>query len=810
MRADAVRLLTVHGAKGLEADTVFITDADPERPGTEIDDAAGRLAGRGGASTTLCVRLFRERVVRRRCAPCSPPRSGARARGDERLVRGDDRARRRLVFSATEPFLPSTRPSWWQRVQPIATTLAAPADDAVQAAAPAGVEALLRVLPRRARPEAASSGPQLTLPFTTPRRPPTRPHPLRGSTMPQRRSAAPSIEFSSGRQRPTRSRGRPSWPSLRRSSSAPMPRPCSGTPCAILDDPDGARFFTGPQIRWSGNEVAIGDRGEVLRIDRLVELAMMRTRPGGCSTTSCIQAPEDDDAVSRAAAPLSRRRRPGPAGRHRALRLRHRGGQGRRDRLRCRASRQEASLSRRLIAPSAAPPVGSNQATSSPAMPSAVAPVLRSSSPARAFGRFALRACSPRASDDGLAGHRQQERCRDDAVDAARCAFGPAEYRQLAARRAACSASRSSEPGQGRGMRRARALAVRRRRSACGNHSRRMAGPASGAVGRGGRGLARRHPARAGVRARRRRGPPRPAAAPHPRQRPRPGQRDGAWRRPRRRRAADAARRASAGATSARPASRLDPARAARRRRARRARLRRDAAPPARRRRRCCGSADVVRVIDRMAPRGRELVRLPWTTPQPIAEPLRAIANRSTAGPGAPALSERAHLPRRAQRLARGERRGRRRPGGAAARSPAHGRPPAGAAGPGDAGATGDGDRKPAHRRDRAQPAARHGALVRAAETLSSAQRARHADRRQRAGADVAPGRRADRRQRRARGGEQPARLARAARRGGRHGRCASAIDRVRLAGHSRRRCGRPATTARRSTSSPRCRTSAA
>ena len=41
-------------------------------------------------------------------------------------------------------------------------------------------------------------------------------------------------------------------------------------------------------------------------------------------------------------------------------------------------------------------------------------------------------------------------------------------------------------------------------------------------------------------------------------------------------------------------------------------------------------SSDVGAVIDRMAPRGREFVRLPWTTPHPIAEALRAIANRST------------------------------------------------------------------------------------------------------------------------------------------------------------------------------------
>ncbi len=41
--------------------------------------------------------------------------------------------------------------------------------------------------------------------------------------------------------------------------------------------------------------------------------------------------------------------------------------------------------------------------------------------------------------------------------------------------------------------------------------------------------------------------------------------------------------------------------------------------------------ADIARVIDRMAPLGRELVRLPWTTPQPVPEALRAIANRCTA-----------------------------------------------------------------------------------------------------------------------------------------------------------------------------------
>jgi HD-like signal output (HDOD) protein len=41
-------------------------------------------------------------------------------------------------------------------------------------------------------------------------------------------------------------------------------------------------------------------------------------------------------------------------------------------------------------------------------------------------------------------------------------------------------------------------------------------------------------------------------------------------------------------------------------------------------------SADIAQVLARMTPHGREHVRLPWTTPQPIPEPVRAIANRST------------------------------------------------------------------------------------------------------------------------------------------------------------------------------------
>lgn len=42
------------------------------------------------------------------------------------------------------------------------------------------------------------------------------------------------------------------------------------------------------------------------------------------------------------------------------------------------------------------------------------------------------------------------------------------------------------------------------------------------------------------------------------------------------------------------------------------------------------GESDVGRAIERLAPSGRDTLRLPWTTPQPVSETLRTIVNRAT------------------------------------------------------------------------------------------------------------------------------------------------------------------------------------
>jgi non-specific serine/threonine protein kinase len=132
-------------------------------------------------------------------------------------------------------------------------------------------------------------------------------------------------------------------------------------------------------------------------------------------------------------------------------------------------------------------------------------------------------------------------------------------------------------------------------------------------------------------------------------------------------------------------------------------------------------TSDISRLLERIAPRGREIVRLPWTTPQPIPEALRAIANRSTAA--------QVRLRYRNARTFLGAIAGWRESaaqddGGPVAllldRLHSVGHLPA-LPGLGRARAARDVDREPAHRRDCAPPPARHGASFELLKTLSSA-----------------------------------------------------------------------------------------
>ena len=140
-QADAVRLLTVHGAKGLEADTVLLLDTDA---------AATRAESMG-----VLVDWPGEAPVPRRfsflASESRPPACNAEALAVEQAARQREelnalyvamtRARRELVVSSVQPRT-ATEGSWWERLAP----LCQPVDEvAMPPAAPAETEAEVRL-----------------------------------------------------------------------------------------------------------------------------------------------------------------------------------------------------------------------------------------------------------------------------------------------------------------------------------------------------------------------------------------------------------------------------------------------------------------------------------------------------------------------------------------------------------------------------------------------------------------------------------------------------------------------------------------
>lgn len=250
LQSEAVQLLTVHGAKGLEADAVFVMDADPNPKGAE--------------TATLLVDWPVESEHPRHCAfvyaesrcPASlrdvlERELQAREREElNGLYVAMTRARRRLVFSATQPWRVQT--SWWSRAAPWVRPL--PAVPRAEAASAAPPPALLKRLPdwhadavdATARQSRADDALASRLGQAVHRVLEWAAGPA-GADI-ERFAAAAAAEFGVDAREVARLAGR------------------------IWNSPACRRFFAGPQLRWSGNEVPVTEGGEVLRIDRLVRL----------------------------------------------------------------------------------------------------------------------------------------------------------------------------------------------------------------------------------------------------------------------------------------------------------------------------------------------------------------------------------------------------------------------------------------------------------------------------------------------------------------------------------------------------------
>ena len=250
--AAAVQLLTVHGAKGLEARAVVVADADPaprpqQRALVLVDWPVERSAPRGVAF------VLSASAVPPSLAPAWEAHAQAQAREEiNGLYVAMTRAREWLVFSRTEPRNAASERSWWLRAQSQATAWTPQPALAVDRDAAVAV--------------------------------PTAPHWLRPA--PPTPSAAPDdahaarlgqavhrvLEWAAGASAAV------DVQALSEAAVAALGLPAAMVPTvrqmaqAVLGSPECAHFFSAAGLRWAGNEVPVSWQGQLLRIDRLVAL----------------------------------------------------------------------------------------------------------------------------------------------------------------------------------------------------------------------------------------------------------------------------------------------------------------------------------------------------------------------------------------------------------------------------------------------------------------------------------------------------------------------------------------------------------
>jgi ATP-dependent helicase/nuclease subunit A len=267
VQREAVQMLTVHGAKGLEARAVFVIDADPEPKAAE---SATLLVDWPvhSAYPLQCAFVYSETNCPASVEHLRDREFAARRREElNGLYVAMSRARERLVFSATEPYRRGTERSWWERIDGHAQSLVfAPVSGGSVAAGQAvvGLWALpsWQPLPRSAPTpavvsatgaddaEAARLGQAVhrVLEWAAPASGSPLPE-----TQPPRLGLAALADAAAGEFAVAA-------PEVLRLSSR------------ILHSPACVRFFDSGGLRWAGNEVAVAEAGQVLRIDRVVAI----------------------------------------------------------------------------------------------------------------------------------------------------------------------------------------------------------------------------------------------------------------------------------------------------------------------------------------------------------------------------------------------------------------------------------------------------------------------------------------------------------------------------------------------------------
>ncbi|WP_295854039.1 3'-5' exonuclease, partial [uncultured Xylophilus sp.] len=266
--ADAVRLLTVHGAKGLEADLVLLldTDAAPAR-----GETMGVLVDWPGEAPVPRTLLFFTSESR-------PPPGAAAAMAVEQVERRREelnglyvattRARRELVLSCVEPHRAHAG-SWWRRMEALAEPV--PADALADAAVSGGPG----MAANGAEPEAAV--------FSMPFLPPAQAVPAQDAIEIEAESLASEADTPASaigqamhRLLEWATAGGTGFTDAQRDAAARaygLDAAQAGRAAALAQavrDGEGRWIWDAALLDWQGNEVPVSHAGQPLRIDRLV------------------------------------------------------------------------------------------------------------------------------------------------------------------------------------------------------------------------------------------------------------------------------------------------------------------------------------------------------------------------------------------------------------------------------------------------------------------------------------------------------------------------------------------------------------
>lgn len=250
--AAAVRLLTVHGAKGLEAPIVLLldTDAGPPRPET-----MGVLVDWPGEQAAPRRFSFLASETR-------PPGCHTAALAEELAARAREelnalyvamtRAQRELVLSSVEPRGVAAAPSWWQRLVPLCQPAELPEDGVAMGAQEALAPVVIPVVPAGPVRRAADTAPART----------------------ERSAASRFGELVHRLLELQGASGMPDGAALvrlgRAFGVAPQEQEAALAMAHRIAGGEGAWLWSPAHVDWHADEVELTDGGEVLRLDRLV------------------------------------------------------------------------------------------------------------------------------------------------------------------------------------------------------------------------------------------------------------------------------------------------------------------------------------------------------------------------------------------------------------------------------------------------------------------------------------------------------------------------------------------------------------